>query len=160
MKNFLASAALTALLFGVVGAPRRAMADPPTTAVREANQAMARADRAAVRLLALLDQSRRQRNLAQIACVDDQLSQVNSFSRILSMRAVRVRTALADGSTRDLAHERRVIRRLAENVQRAARAGRACVYAAAGEGDWTRVEVIVSPEIRHQDLTPRRLRRD
>jgi len=137
----------------VVGGTGTAMADPPS-ADREANVALANADREAVRLLMLLDQSRRERRLTQIACVDEQLSQVNSFARILTLRAARVRAAMARGAQRDVAHERRVIRRVAQNVQRAARAGRACVYPPAGEGDWTRVETLVSPEIRHLDLTP------
>jgi len=136
-----------------------ASADPPP-AEREANLALIRADREAVRLLRLLDHSRLSRNVAQIRCVDASLSQINSFSRILELRRDRIHAAARRGDQATVAHERRIVRRMYHQLRDIAREGRACVYPSADEGDQTVVEVLIDPDIRHQDLTPRDPPRD
>lgn len=136
-----------------------AAADPPA-AEREANLALIRADREAVRMLRLLDQSRLSRNVAQITCVDTSLSQINSFSRILELRRDRIRVASAAHDEATVAHEQRIVRRIYGQLRDVAREGRACVYPSAGEDDRTVVEVLIDPAVRHQDLTPPRPPRD
>ncbi|MCA9604771.1 MAG: hypothetical protein KC619_04225 [Myxococcales bacterium] len=129
---------------GLVGAaPVQADPPPPT---READLALAQVDRDAVRLLRLLDESRRARHLARIACVDRQLSQLNSFGRILLLHRERLVTATQHGDGATAARERAIIRRVTVDVRDITREGLACVYPPAGQADHTVVEVTISAD--------------
>lgn len=131
-----------------------ASADPPR-AERLVNRAMVQADREAVRLLRLLDESRRARDVARIACVDRSLSQVNSLSRMLDFRRDRIRAAHARGDRAQVRHEQRVLVHMIQEIRRVAREGRACVNPASGQPDHTTVEVLIHPDVRHhEDLRP------
>jgi hypothetical protein len=144
-----------ALLAGltVAGAASPARADPPP--VREVDRTLVQVDREAVRLLRLLDESRRAHAVTQIACVDRQLSQLNSFGRVLSLHRDRLVDALERGDAAAATRERQVIRRVTGQLVQIARAGRACVYPPAGEADRTVVVVTISPDTpRLADLGP------
>lgn len=145
------------VLCALLSAPTLAAADPPAS--READAAVRAADRSGRRLLILLDQSRRARDVARIACVDLMLSQVNSFGRMLSERRRRLGEAQARGDALEIAHLRRVLRRMVSQVTTLERQGRACVYPEAMEADRTVVTVTIDSSVRHQDLSIPPLRR-
>lgn len=141
-----------ALFCALLAAPSFAAADLPS--VNDADAAIDAADRAARRLLVLLDQSRLRRDTTRISCVDQKLSQVNSLARTLADRGRRLREADARGDAAEVAHQRRVLRTLVAQLQDAERAGRACVHAEANVENGTVVTVTIHPSIRHQDLSP------
>lgn len=126
-----------------VAAP--AHADPPPIS-QEADLALAQADRDAVRLLRLLDESRRAHHVGRIACVDRQLSQLNSFGRILAFHRERLIAAQQRGDGAAVARERATIRRLTRDLRDINRAGLACVFPPAGQSDRTIVVVTISPD--------------
>lgn len=129
---------------GLVGvAP--ALADPPPV-VREADLALAQVDRDAVRLLRLLDESRRAGHQERITCVDQQLSQLNSFGRILLFHRERLVAAQQRGDGAAVSRERAIIRRVTADVRDISRAGLACVYPPAGQSDRTVVVVTISAD--------------
>lgn len=144
-SSFARGPLLTLALLGagvVVAAP--AHADPPAS--QEADLALAQADRDAVRLLRLLDESRRARHVGRIACVDRQLSQLNSFGRILAFHRERLIAAQQRGDGAAVARERATIRRLTNDLRDINRAGLACVFPPAGQSDRTVVVVTISPD--------------
>jgi len=91
--------------------------------------------------------------MVQIACVDQKLSQINSFGRMLSTRRRDLDEARARRDPREVAHLRRVLRTMVSQVRVLEREGLACIYPSAGEDDHTVVTVTVDPSIRHRDLT-------
>ena len=140
-----------ALLGALLALPSVATADLPSAS--DADLAIDAADRAARRLLALLDQTRRARDVSRISCVDRKLSQVNSIARTLTDRRQRLREATARGDAAEVAHQRRVVRSLVAQLREAERAGRACVYPEANVENRTVETVTIDPSIRHRDLS-------
>lgn len=146
-----------AVICALLTAPSLASADPP--GARQPNAATRAAVHSGRRLLIMLDRSRRSRNALQIACVELKLSEVNSFARMLSDRQIRLGEARARGDAREVAHLRRVLRRMLAQIQILEREGRACVYPEALEEDRTVLTVSIDPAIRRLDLSIPPLRR-
>ena len=126
-------------------------ANPP--GVRDADRAIHAAELAGRRLLMLLDRSRRAHDVARIACVDQRLTQVNSFGRILGERREQLVAARSRGDRAEVVHLTRVIRTMSRQIRIFEREGRECVFPGAGAADRTVVTVTVDPSIRHQDLS-------
>lgn len=163
MDHFCLRALAISLAMVLLGAGAPASADSPSQrarVTREADAGLARASRAGRSLLALLDQSRRARDLPRIACVDRTLSRVNSFGRQLASRRQRLHH-LSD--RRELTRERVVIRSLVRQLQQAEREGRACVNPAlrrVSATSRTEVEVTIDGTVPDEgDLRPDRPRR-
>ena len=133
---------------GAVVAPSAAAQVPPATnaVLREADIALVDADRQAVRLRQALAEARRARNAVATACVDRQLIQLNSFTRILQQHRGRLQAAIERRSDTAIAHERSVIRRMSEELHRIARTGLSCVNPHGGPEDRTIVIVTIAPE--------------
>ena len=131
-----------------------AHADAPSRASRDAESAVHFADVAGRRLLGLLGDARTGRNPQQVACVDEKLTQVNSFARILQERRQRLLSAEARGDAAAARYESMVIRNLHTQLRQLEREGRACLFPGAEAADGvTIVEVIVDRDVPNLDLS-------
>lgn len=143
--------------FVLLSLPCSALADLPerSAAVREADHATGTAGLASQRLLRLLDETRLARDPRRIACVDEKLTEVNSFGRMIAWRRDRLIEAETRGDHRAAIHERRVIRTLVAQLRRVEREGRACVDHFASARETTIVETELSPGLPEEDLALR-----
>ncbi len=127
-----------------------AFADPPSTAVREANRAARTAEVAAQRLLHLLGEARRSGDRTGTTCVDGKLSQVNSFGRMIRDRRERLLDAERRHDAAAVAYQRAVLRNLDAQMRVLERAGRACLFEGS-EDHGTTVITIIEEEVPDED---------
>jgi hypothetical protein len=141
-----------ALLCALLLAPLTVAAEAPRSAAsREARSAVATADLAGQRLLRLLGETRRAGDARRAACVDEKLTEVNSFARMISLRSQRLVAADGRGDRGETARERIVLRNLVSQLRRLEREGRACVEPVV-EGGSTEVTVLIAPDTPREDL--------
>lgn len=111
------------------------------------------ADRASRRVLALLGQSRAERNPAHERCIDGKLSQIHGFSRMIEERHRRLSDAERRGDAGLVAHERQAIRRLAVQLRTLERDAVRCLYPELeGDDGRTVVVVTVSRDVPDEDV--------
>ncbi|MCC6873878.1 MAG: hypothetical protein IT378_06145 [Sandaracinaceae bacterium] len=111
------------------------------------------AEGASRRVLALLGQSRAERNPTHARCIDGKLSQIHGFSRMIEERHRRLSDAERRGDAGLVAHERQAIRRLAVQLRTLERDAVRCLYPELeGDDGRTVVVVTVSRDVPDEDV--------
>jgi hypothetical protein len=114
------------VLLALLLTPGRGAAASTSDATSAADAALRAADDASRTLFSMLDEARRGHEPARARCLDEHLSQVHAFARMIGDRRARLREALERGDATQVEVQARVLRTLESQLRDIDREGRAC----------------------------------
>lgn len=136
---------------GEVPVTRRAQLTPDEQ-LAEANRIVERGEQISRRVLGMLDEARRERDIIRVTCLNDKLTQINAHRRTLESRHENLQEAVntADGDRRN--HEFTVITVIAQHFRTLEGEAASCIGQDIFETGTTRVVTDIDPATPEEDL--------
>lgn len=125
----------------------------PAEQVAESAQIEERGTQISRRLLSMLDEARRERDIIRVTCLNDKLTQVNAHLRTLQSRRSNLQEAVDTGDESRRNHEYTVITVLGQHFRTLEQEANSCVGQDIFETGSTRVTVEVDPSTPEEDMT-------
>jgi hypothetical protein len=131
---------------------RRRAALTPAQQVAEAGRIEERGVQISRRVMSMLDEARRERDIIRVTCLNDKLTQINAHLRTLESRRANLQEAVttADDSRRN--HEFTVITVLGQHFRTLEQEANACIGQDIFETGTTRVVTDIDPAAPEEDL--------
>jgi hypothetical protein len=107
------------------------------------------------RVLAMLDEARRERDIIRVTCLNDKLTQINAHLRTLQSRRENLQDAVDTGDESRRNHEFTVITVIGQHFRTLEQEANACVGQDIFETGTTRVVVDIDPSTPEEDLVVR-----
>lgn len=104
------------------------------------------------RVLAMLDEARRERDIIRVTCLNDKLTQINAHLRTLQSRRENLQDAVNTGDESRRNHEFTVITVLGQHFRTLEQEANACIGQDIFETGTTRVVVDIDPTTPEEDL--------
>ena len=136
---------------GEVGAQRRADLTPAEQQA-EAARILEHGAQTSRRVLGMLDEARRERDIIRVTCLNDKLTQINAHLRTLETRATNLSDAITNGDSDRRNHEFTVITVLAQHFRTLEQEANACIGQDIFETGTTRVVTDIDPATPTEDL--------
>lgn len=128
------------------------------TAAEQVTEAQATEERGtniSRRVLAMLDEARRERDIIRVTCLNDKLTQINAHLRTLQSRRENLQEAVDTGDESRRNHEFTVITVLGQHFRTLEQEANACIGQDIFETGTTRVVVDIDPTTPEEDLVIR-----
>jgi hypothetical protein len=131
----------------------RRAAVTPQEQLAEAARIDERGEQISRRVMAMLDEARRERDIIRVTCLNDKLTQINAHRRTLESRRNNLQEAVdtADDSRRN--HEFTVITVLSQHFRTLEQEANSCIGQDIFETGTTRVVTDIDPDVPEEDLT-------
>jgi hypothetical protein len=123
--------------------------------VAEAEATETRGTNISRRVLTMLDEARRERDIIRVTCLNDKLTQINAHLRTLQSRRENLQDAVNTGDESRRNHEFTVITVLGQHFRTLEQEANACVGQDIYETGTTRVVVDIDPSTPEEDLVIR-----
>lgn len=123
--------------------------------VAEATATEERGTNISRRVLGMLDEARRERDIIRVTCLNDKLTQINAHLRTLQSRRENLQDAVNTGDESRRNHEFTVITVLGQHFRTLEQEANACVGQDIYETGTTRVVVDIDPATPEEDLVVR-----
>lgn len=136
---------------GEVGAQRRAELTPAEQQA-ETTRIGERGTQISSRVLAMLDEARRERDIIRVTCLNDKLTQINAHLRTLETRTSNLNEAITNGDSERRNHEFTVITVLGQHFRTLEGEANACIGQDIFETGTTRVVTTIDPSTPDEDL--------
>jgi hypothetical protein len=104
------------------------------------------------RVLGMLDEARRERDIIRVTCLNDKLTQINAHLRTLQSRRENLQEAVNTGDESRRNHEYTVITVLGQHFRTLEQEANACIGQDIFETGTTRVQVDIDPTTPEEDL--------
>lgn len=130
---------------------RRAQLTPQEQAT-EAQAIEERGTQISRRVLAMLDEARRERDIIRVTCLNDKLTQINAHLRTLQQRRENLQEAINTGDESRRNHEFTVITVLGQHFRTLEQEAGACIGQDIFETGTTRIIFEVDPSTPEEDL--------
>ncbi len=124
----------------------------PAEQVAEALQIEERGTQLSRRLLAMLDEARRERDIIRVTCVNDKLTQVNAHLRTVGSRRESLQEAVDTGDESRRNHEFTVLTVLGQHFRTLEQEANACIGQDIFETGATRIDIEIDPTTPEEDL--------
>lgn len=135
---------------GEVEVQRRADLGGPEQ-LAEAERIQTRGSQISRRVATMLDESRRERDIIRVTCLNDKLTQVNANVRTLELRVDALREAVQGDNVERRNHEYIVITVLGQKFEILEQEANQCIGQDIFETGATRVETVVDPSTPDED---------
>ncbi len=119
----------------------------------EAEAIEGRATRLSSRMMRMLDESRQDRDIIRVTCLNAKLTETHATERSIEARATAVRESIASGDTSRRNHEYTVLSVLGSNLNRLDQEANQCVGSDVYETGATRVETEIADNTPDEDIT-------
>ncbi len=120
--------------------------------VAEAQATEERGTQISRRVLSMLDEARRERDIIRVTCLNDKLTQINAHLRTLQSRRESLQEAVNTGDESRRNHEFTVITVLGQHFRTLEQEANACIGQDIFETGTTRVVVDIDPTTPEEDL--------
>jgi hypothetical protein len=124
----------------------------PAEQLEEAQRIEERGTQISRRVLAMLDEARRERDIIRVTCLNDKLTQINAHRRTLESRLRNLQEANATGDSERRNHEFTVITVLGQHFRTLEQEANACIGQDIFETGTTRVVTDIDPSTPEEDL--------
>ncbi len=104
------------------------------------------------RVLSMLDEARRERDIIRVTCLNDKLTQINAHRRTLESRSRNLQEANTTGDSERRNHEFTVITVLGQHFRTLEQEANACIGQDIFETGTTRVVTTIDPATPEEDL--------
>lgn len=136
---------------GEIPVRRRAQLTPQEQ-VAEAQATEERGTQISRRVLNMLDEARRERDIIRVTCLNDKLTQINAHLRTLQQRRENLQEAVDTGDESRRNHEYTVITVLGQHFRTLEQEAAACIGQDIFETGTTRVVTTIDPSTPEEDL--------
>ena len=123
----------------------------PEQQMEEANSIEERGTQLSRRLLAMLDEARRERDIIRVTCLSDKLTQVNAHLRTLSNRKRRMEEATQTGDSARRNHEFTVISVIGQSFRTLEQEANSCTQQDLYETGTTTITTDIDPDTPEED---------
>ncbi|HJL16250.1 MAG TPA: hypothetical protein RMH99_11375 [Sandaracinaceae bacterium LLY-WYZ-13_1] len=130
---------------------RRAQLSPEEQ-LAEATRIEERGTQISRRVLAMLDEARRERDIIRVTCLNDKLTQINAHRRTLESRAENLEDAINTGDESRRNHEFTVITVIGQHFRTLEQEASSCIGQDIFETGTTRVVTDIDPSTPDEDL--------
>jgi hypothetical protein len=133
-------------------AVRRRAQLTPAEQVAEGGQIEERGTQLSRRLLSMLDEARRERDIIRVTCLNDKLTQVNAHLRTVQSRRESLQEAVDTGDESRRNHEFTVLTVLGQHFRTLEGEANSCIGQDIFETGSTRIDVEIDPSTPEEDL--------